>query len=138
MGRRGGVTHHLVRGPGAREGQRPRFQLPQNPLVRAVFVGALGLSGLFSLAMCAAMMAFLGWVFFRMFEDDLASGLVVAVLTVLCVGVSGYIGLRVGLKMRRQSENFLQEYRQRQKAKTELPRQPDPQRGNDLETGQME
>ena len=73
-----------------------------------------------------------------MFEDDLASGLVVAVLTVLCVGVSGYIGLRVGLKMRRQSENFLQEYRQRQKAKTELPRQPDPQRGNDLETGQME
>ena len=132
------MTHHLERGPGAREARKLRVELPRNPLVKAVFIAAVGLSGLFSLAMCAAMMAFLGWVFFGMFEDDLATGLVVVLMTAAVVGVSAYIGLRIGLKMRRQSENFLQEYRQRMKAKSELPAQPDRQGGSDVEPGRME
>ena len=113
------MNDHLERGPGARHNPRPRLELPRNPLVRAVFVGAVGLSGLFSLAMCAAMMAFLGWVFFGMFEDDLATGLVVVLMTAAVVGVSAYIGLRIGLKMRRQSEDFLREYHERMRTRRE-------------------
>ena len=132
------MTHHLAPGSGARQNQRPRVELPRNALVRAVFVGAVAFSGLFSLAMAAAMLAFVGWVFFRIFDDNLAGGLAVTLITVLGVGVSGYIGLRVGLKMRRESENFLQEYRQRMKAKSELRAQPDRQGGSDVEPGGME
>jgi hypothetical protein len=67
-----------------------------------------------------------------MFEDDLATGLVVVLMTAVVVGVSAYIGLRIGLKMRRQSENLLQEYRRRMKARSELPTEPGPPSGSDL------
>jgi len=106
--------------------------------VKVVFVGAVGLSGLFSLAMCAGMMAFLGWVFFRMFEDNLAAGLAATLVIVLAIGIPIYFTGRLGWRMGRQLQNFPQEYRQRMKAKSELPDQPRRQGGSDVEPGRME
>jgi hypothetical protein len=126
------VTHHLAPGPGARGHQRPRVELPRNPVVKAVLVGAVGFSGLFSLAMCVGMMAFLGWVFFRMFEDNLAAGLAVTLVMALVIGVPSYFAARLGLRMGRQLRDFPQEYRRRVKAKSELPIQPGPPGGSDL------
>lgn len=64
----------------------------------------------------AGMVAFLGWLLYTQFQKDFAQGLFVVVVTCGIGGVATYVGVRLGLKYRRQSERSLEEYRRRKRA----------------------
>ena len=61
-------------------------------------------------------MAFLGWLVYSSFDKDVAEGVTLVAFTCVVGGIALYAGVRWGLKYRRVSSMFLEEYRQRQRA----------------------
>ena len=89
--------------------ERPR------PLVSVLLI----ISRLLGLAVLIAGLAFIGWLIFSAIQRDPAVGLAVWGIVLTLMGTSVYIGIRLGLKHRRRSEQALEEYRERIRAKRE-------------------
>ena len=94
--------------------ERPR------PLVLALLASFL----LLRLAVLAAVLAIFGWFFFSMLKRDFPGGLVAFVPVLLVGAASFYVGGRLALKHRRQSQQALEEYRERIRAKRQSEGQP--------------
>ena len=101
--------------------ERPR------PLVLALLASFL----LLRLAVLAAVLAIFGWFFFSMLKRDFPGVLIASAPMLLVGAASFYVGGRLALKHRRQSQQALEEYRERVCAKRQCQGQPPDGEGPD-------
>lgn len=105
----------------------------RSPVVWVGFVFAYAIIGLSGLAMALGSLALLGWVLYAVVRIGLEGGMAFVVVWLLGCSVAVYVGLRLGLKYRRQSATFVKEYRERMRAKRERPTKPNAQDDSNVE-----
>ncbi len=90
----------------------------------SVVSALLIISLLLRLAVLAAGLGLIGWLFFSVLERDLAASLIVFPFVFLVLAASFYVGVRLRLKHRRRSQQALEEYRERMRAKRGREEEP--------------
>jgi hypothetical protein len=105
----------------------------RDPVVWVGLVFAYAIIGLSGLAMALGSLALLGWVLYAVVRIGVEGGIAIVVVWLLGCGVAVYVGLRVGLKYRRRSATFVNEYRERMRAKREGPTKPNAQDESSVE-----
>ena len=91
-------------------------------LVRAILI----FSALPSIALLVGLLAFIAWRIFALLDEDFSAGVVVVLPSLAVVGVSAYVGLRIGRKLQRRSTAFLRGYRAKREREGQSPEDDDP------------